>query len=154
NMRRDVVHRWGISFNQVWSDPPHVQGPVQDGLVCFFGTHLYPNGDLLAVMHGLGQMATGYGLIKLDRNSNGLWKHAANVHHDVDVGEDGTIYAIQHEVVHEMPKGLEYIPTPCLADSLVVLSPDGQLRRKPISILEAFRDSPYSALLDSLAPGQ
>lgn len=154
DMKRQPRHRWGVKFSQVWPNPTHVQGPVKDTLVCFFACHLYPNGDLLAVLHGVQQLAVGYGLVKLDRDSKILWSLPANIHHDVDVGPDGTIYAIQHEVVNSMPPGLEYIPTPCLVDSLITLNSDGQPKGKPISVLEAFRDSPYAAILASLEPGK
>jgi len=152
NMQRKVVHRWAIAFSQVWPNPFHTkEGRVKDSLVCFFGSHLYPNGDLLVVFHGLEQLANGFGLVKLDKDSKVLWKYSENVHHDVDVGEDGTIYAIEHRVTHEMPEGLAYIPTPCLVDFLVLLSPDGKLLKR-IPLLEAFRDSPYAALLTALEP--
>jgi hypothetical protein len=68
------------------------------------------------------------------------------VHHAIDVGDDGTIYAITQQVVHERPAGLRFVPTPYLADYLVLLSPDGKELQK-IPLLEAFRDSPYAALL-------
>jgi hypothetical protein len=68
----------------------------------------------------------------------------------VDVGEDGTIYAIKHEIVREKLEGLEYIPVPCVLDYLVELSPEGKERRKPISVIEALRDSPYALLLSTL----
>src|SRR5438105_4191446 len=96
----------------------------------------------------------GHGLVKLDKDSNILWSYAAGVHHDVDVAADGTIYAIQQETVHSMPDGLGFIPTPCLVDSLILLTPDGKLKGKPIPLLEAFRDSPYAALLQSLEPSK
>ncbi|HKI34785.1 MAG TPA: arylsulfotransferase family protein [Gemmataceae bacterium] len=149
NMRRKVVHQWGVSFSQVWPVSPLLPGGVRDDLVCIFGCHLYPNGDLLAVFQGLEQLANGLGLVKLDKDSQVIWKYAAHVHHDVDVGEDGTIYAIEHELTEAMPKGLEFIPTPCLVDRLILISPEGKLK-KSIPILESFRDSPYSALLASL----
>jgi hypothetical protein len=154
DMRHNTVHRWGIPFSAIWPNPHHVQAPVKDAFVTFFSCRMYPNGDLLAVMHGLQQQAVGYGLVKLDKDSKVLWSYAANIHHDVDVGEDGTIFAIKHELVTAMPEGLQFIPTPCLVDSLIVLSRDGQVRGKPISILEAFRDSPYAALLATLEPGR
>jgi hypothetical protein len=150
DMRGEVVHRWAVPFSRVWPSPTHVPVVPHDDLVCFFGCHLYPNGDLLVVFHGLGQSAMGYGLAKLDKGSNVIWRYSANVHHDVDVGEDGTIYAVQHARAASMPKGLESIPTPCLVDSLVQLSPDGKLLGPPISLLEAFRDSPYAPHLDAL----
>jgi hypothetical protein len=154
NMRGEVVHTWSINFSQIWPEAPHIEGKVLDALVVFFGCHLYPNGDLLVTFHGMEKLLNGYGLAKLDKDSKLLWKYDAHIHHDVDVGEDGTVYAIDQTMLDRMPPGLEYIPTPALVDSLVVLSPDGKLLRPEnrISILEAFRDSPYAPLLASLAP--
>jgi hypothetical protein len=149
NMRREVVHEWSVSFSDIWPGAAHIEGPVLDELVCIFGCHLYPNGDLLVVFHGLQQQANGYGLARLDRDSHVVWKYAGRVHHDVDVGEDGTVYAIEHRMVETMPAGLQAIPTPTLIERLVVLSPEGKLRKK-VPILEAFRDSPYATLLDPL----
>jgi hypothetical protein len=149
NMRREVVHRWAIEFSRVWPSPPHLQARLPDILFCFFACHLYPNGDLLAVLHGKNS-PVGCGLIKLNSESKLLWAYPATIHHDVDVAEDGTIYTIQQELVHDLPDGLERISTPCEVDHLLVLSPEGELVRGPISILAAFQDTPYAELLEAL----
>jgi hypothetical protein len=154
DMRLNIQHRWGVPFSKIWPNPRHVPTPVKDSFVAFFACHLYPNGDLLVVLHAVQQFARGYGLVKLDKDSNILWSYAGNVHHGVDVAPDGTIYAIQHEDMNSMPAGLEFIPTPCLADSLVALTPDGKLKGQPIPVLEAFRDSPYAELLQKLDLGK
>src|SRR5207244_12055161 len=73
NMKRAVVHKWGASFSDIWPNPPHIKGRINDSYVCFFGTHLYANGDLLVVFHGLDRSANGYGLAKLDKDSKVLW---------------------------------------------------------------------------------
>ena len=149
DMRGSVVHKWSAPFSEVWPNPIHVSGPVLDSEVCFFASHLYGNGDLLVVFHGLSETAVGYGLAKLDRNSKVLWRYGAHMHHDVDVAEDGTIFGIKQEPMAPPPKGLGFLPSPCLGDYLVMLSPEGKELKKPIPILEAFRDSPYSLLLSS-----
>jgi hypothetical protein len=150
NMRQEIKHRWAIEFSKIWANPRHVPTPVKDTFVSFFACHLFPNGDLLAVLHGVQSTVTGYGLVKLDKDSNLLWSYDAGVHHYVEVGPDGRIYAIQHEKVNSMPSGLQFISTPTFVDSLIVLSSDGKLLGEPIPILEALRDSPYSTLLGSL----
>lgn len=151
DMNRRVVHRWAVPFSRVWPRPPHLPTRVDDELVCIFDCRPYPGGELLVVFHGLQAAGTGYGLAKLDRDSNVLWSYAAPVHHDVDVGEDGAIYAIKQEVAEAMPAGLEFVQTPALVDALVVLNPDGTERRPPLPILEALRDSPYAPLLHTAA---
>ncbi|HEV3142559.1 MAG TPA: arylsulfotransferase family protein, partial [Gemmataceae bacterium] len=149
NMRGETVHRWHVPFNKLWPKPPHLNGRIDDATVYFNDGHIYPNGDLLVVIEGpinVHNSSNGYGLAKLDKDSNVIWKYAEKCHHDVDVGDDGTIYVLTNEIVHSVPKGLEFLPTPCMVDFVDVLSPDGK-RLKRISILEALQNSPYAPLL-------
>jgi hypothetical protein len=152
NMRGDVVHRWHVPFSKVWPDPPHVRGPIDDAVIYFNDGHIYPNGDLLVVIEGpidLRNSSNGFGLARLDKDSQVVWKYAEKCHHDVDVGDDGTIYAIANEMLWSVPQGLE-IPTPCMVDVVHIISPAGKLLKK-IPILEAINDSPYAALLGAFA---
>jgi hypothetical protein len=110
--------------------------------------HLYPNGDVLALCCIGGSAPYGCGLVKLDRDSRFRWGYSAEVHHDVDVGEDGRIYALTQKTEQTPPAGLDSISAPYNDDFLVVLSPEGRELVK-VSLLEAFRNSPY--LLSGLA---
>jgi hypothetical protein len=152
DMAGQVVHRWALRDWEVRLFDPGLDGRIRkihNFKPCFYGLHLKANGDLLAVSHGAPPVG-GTGLAKLDRDSNLLWDYPAAVHHDIDVAEDGTIYAIQHELLVETPAGLQHLATPCKSDQLAVLSPDGKPLREPLSILEAIRNSPYSMLLSGL----
>ena len=93
DMKGKTVHQWHVPFSQLWNSPPHVRGRINDASVYFNDGHIYPNGDLVTVIEGpinLSNSSNGYGLVKLDKDSRVLWKYAANCHHDLDVGEDGT----------------------------------------------------------------
>jgi hypothetical protein len=152
NMRGDTVHEWHVPFSGLWAAPPHLRGRIDDAAVYFNDGHVYPNGDLLAVVEGpinVSNPSNGYGLVKLDRDSHVIWKYAEKCHHDVDVGADGTIYVLTNEIATTVPPGLEHIPTPCMVDYVDVLSPAGE-RLKRLPILEAIHDSPYAALLGVL----
>jgi hypothetical protein len=146
DMRGTVVHRWELPFSQAWPHPLHVANPLADDQIHWFRCYLYPNGDLLAIYHADGDTPYGYGLVKLDKDSKLLWAYANHVHHDLDVDEDGTIYTLTQKVVVEPPDGLEYLDTPYIADSLVVLSPEGR-ELENISLAEAFANSPYAETL-------
>jgi hypothetical protein len=148
DMRGRVVHQWELPFRRAWPRPPHVQNPLADNQIHWFRCHLFPNGDLLAVYQSDTDTPSGYGLVKLDKDSRLLWKYDRRVHHDLDVDEDGTIYTLTHELKRQAPAGLEYLPTPYVADSLVVLSPDGR-EVESVSVEEAFRDSAYAFLLST-----
>jgi hypothetical protein len=149
DMRGNIVHRWELPFSRSWPTAPHVRRPLSDDRVHWFRGYLYPNGDLLAVYHALGDTPYGYGLAKMDRDSNLLWTFSANVHHDVDVGEDGTIFTLTQKYVDPPPGAPKCGDSRHLADYLVVLSPQGK-KLKEIPILEAFRDSPFALLLSAI----
>jgi hypothetical protein len=154
NMHGETVHEWHVPFSQLWFDPPHLYGRARDAAVYFNTGHVYPTGDLLAVIEGpmsITQLnaSHGYGLVKLDKDSRVLWKYAERCHHDVAVDDDGNIYTIVHRTIDELPPAIDYIPTPCMVDVIDVLAPDGQrIRRLPL--LEAIHDSVYSSLLCAL----
>jgi hypothetical protein len=151
DMRGREVHRWELPFSRAWPQgAPHVPKPLADEQIHWFRCHLYPNGDLLAVYHADGDTPYGYGLVKVDKDSNLLWAYANNVHHDVDVSEDGTIYTLAQRIIAEPPAGLNSIPGPYIADFLVVLSPQGK-ELESIPILDAFLHSPYALTLASVS---
>ncbi len=148
----NLVHQWNRPFSQVWPQPTHIKHPVADDLVHWFRCRLFSNGDLLAIYQSDPDTPHGYGLAKLDKDSNILWAYSDNVHHDLDLGDDGKIYALTHQISQERLTGLDAISPPYLADYLVILSAEGKELQK-ISILEAFRRSPFLLMLSTISTG-
>ncbi len=146
-----VVHEWSLTYREVWSDPPHVADPVDDEFIYWRMAHLYPNGDLLAIYIGEGDTPWGYGLVKIDKDSNLIWKYSETVHHDIDVTEDGTIYTLTHPISKNEVAGIDLIEIepPFLNDMIVILSPEGEEIKK-IPLMEAIRDSKYNTLFDRI----
>ena len=85
DMRGNAVHHWELPFSQAWPSPPHVLDPLRDDQIHWFRCHLFPNGDLLAIYQLENDTPSGYGLVKLNRDSKLLWKYEGRVHHDLDV---------------------------------------------------------------------
>ena len=152
DMRGNLVHQWNRPFSQVWPQPTHIKHPVADDLVHWFRCRLFSNGDLLAIYQSDPDTPHGYGLAKLDKDSNILWAYSDNVHHDLDLGDDGKIYALTHQISQERLTGLDAISPPYLADYLVILSAEGKELQK-ISILEAFQRSPFLLMLSTISTG-
>ncbi|HEY7425085.1 MAG TPA: arylsulfotransferase family protein [Gemmataceae bacterium] len=148
DMRGTVVHRWELPFSHAWPHPPHVANPLADNQIHWFRCHLYPNGDLLAIYHADGDTPYGYGLVKMDKDSKLLWAYPGRVHHDLDVGEDGTIYTLVQKLESKPPPGLGFAAAHYIADFLVVLSPEGQ-ELESIPLVDAFVNSPYALTLFS-----
>ena len=128
DMRGMVEWRWNLSGY------PYVPDPDLPDDVGF--THLYPNGDVLALIER-------HALVRLDKSSRVLWEYDSDVHHDAWVCPDGTIYTLVHRQRFDSkihPEGV------LLTDSVAILSPEGRVREE-IPLLDVLENSPYAFLL-------
>ena len=149
-MDGEVLHEWRRPYSTVWSPGAEVKRPQPDSHVYFRKAMVYPNGDLLAIYEGVGDTPYGYGLVKLDRDSEVLWSYLGHAHHDLDIGPDGRIYVLTHEFVDEPLEGFDNLASPRIDDFLVILSPDGEELRK-ISLIHPIAASEYRHLLHSVS---
>ncbi len=149
DMKGNVVHQWSLPFSKVWEKPKHLSNsPLSDDKIHWFRGHVFPNGDLLALYQSTSDTPPGYGLAKLDKDSNLIWAYSAHAHHDFDVADDGTIYALTQQFHKDQLAGLPSVPTPCFVDYLVHLSPGGRELEK-IQFLQAFQSSEFAPILFS-----
>lgn len=144
-MRGEVAHRWALPFSQVWPRPAHIEERIAEWRIHWQKGLVFPNGDLLVVYQAYGDTPYGYGLAKMDRDSKLIWQAPIRAHHDLDLDEDGNIYTLTQRFEREALPGLDVRP-PLLVDAVVVLGPDGQVRRK-VELVEALLRSPYAPLL-------
>ena len=114
DMRGNILHKW-VEETKDGGPWNHVE--------------FQPNGDLLVGVWD--QM-----LMRLDWNSKIKWKKKMCSHHDVSVGQDNNIYALGREDRLVFWHG---IPLPIVNDYIMVLSPDGQIRKK-IDIYDIVKD--------------
>jgi hypothetical protein len=145
-MDGEVVHEWQLPFSEVWDESSPVKDPQPDEYIYWNKAHVYPNGDLLAVYVAAGDSPWGYGLVRIDKDSNLIWKYLGQAHHDLDVGDDGRIYVLTHEIRHNTYQDFPQLAVPRIDDFAVVLSPDGEELQK-VSIADALINSPYARLL-------
>lgn len=150
DMAGQVVHEWHVPYSAVWDETAAVVDPQPDDFMYWRKAMLYPNGDLLAVFVAAGDSPWGYGLVKVDKDSKVIWKYLQQTHHDVDIGQDGRIYALTHEIRFNTYEGFGQLQVPRIDDFVVVLSPDGEQEKK-IPVIDALVRSPYSRLLTRLA---
>ncbi len=145
DMEGRVHHRWALDFSEAWPDPPHVAEPRSDDMIFWRAAKVLPNGDLLAVYIARGDTPWGYGLAKIDKDSRPIWTYDERMHHDLDVGPDGRVYGLGHQIDFEPLAALEQLTPPYLDDFLVVLSPEGKELRR-VSLLSALAASSYADL--------
>lgn len=158
DMDGKVVHEWRRRFDEVWDTAPHVKSYAEEDRtywadkVYWRRVHLYPNGDLLVLFECPYRTPYGFGLAKLDKDSNVLWKLSENAHHDTAVGPDGEIYVLTQTINDRGYPGLASIQPPFIDDTVTIVSANGE-KRKAVSIVKAFLDSEYNPLLEALDQG-
>jgi Arylsulfotransferase (ASST) len=127
-----VLHKWQMSFDQVFQDKA---AKVGDVMSTRFWRHvqIFPNGDILAIYEGLG-------LIKLDKNSRLIWSYSGSAHHDVHVQPDGTLYILTRKsrIVPGLNRGKRI-----LEDFITVLDSKGRTKSE-LSIPEMLQSSIYA----------
>ena len=139
NMEGQVLHTWERGFLDVW--PDQWADSLSENAQYWRYAHLFENGDVLAIFEG-------YGLVKLDRESNVLWAHFGGEHHDLKVLEDGTICVLTRRPSLDPRFNPE---TPVLEDFVTYLTPEGEEIRS-VSVLEALGHSRYARLLMGTKP--
>jgi hypothetical protein len=148
DMNGNIVHSWRMPFAKAWQNgAPHIRPPAEHAAANIRRAQLFPNGDLLVVFEALRDSPYGYGLVKMDKDSNVIWTYNDNAHHDFYIDEEnGNIYALTQHWLPERIPGLEALPFPLMTDYIVTLSANGE-KLKEISLLEAFKDTPFELML-------
>jgi hypothetical protein len=141
DMNGKIIHEWSLGFDQVW--PEGLEFYEHEFHKTFWRrAYLYPNGDLLVIFEGIG-------IVKLDKNSQIIWKNKCRAHHDLFVNTDGDIYTLsrkKHRPKYESEFSVE-LEGPIWEDFVLILSSDGKVKDK-ISIYKCILDSDYAPILD------
>lgn len=147
DMSGKVLQRWTVPLDELRAQ--FGEDRIPDARIGIRSFHVYPNGDLLAVLQRHQYTPYGFALIKLDKDSRLLWTNLEYAHHDVTVGEDGLIYTISHAIREQPVPGLGQIKAPFLEDFVLVLSEDGKTLKR-LSTMEAFVDTPFANAIKQL----
>src|SRR5699024_8132537 len=146
DMQGTTLYEWHAPYSKVWTPDAAIKTPVPDDHVFMREARLYPNGDLLGLYIAAGDSPYGYGIVKLDSESNVIWSYLEHAHHDIDIGPDGRIYALIHSYKSNPIDGVDFLGQPHVADAAVILSPNGtELKR--FKLLPTMAHSKYNELL-------
>ena len=144
DMEGQIVHRWTAKFEDIW--PKHED--VSDRADAHFWrrAYLFPNGDIIAIFESLG-------IVKLDRNSKVIWANSIQVHHDLQVMDNGEVFVLARRITPEPSavdtvRTLSELRTEDKRDQRVsiledyVIEFDAQLQRKSgLSVFACFENS-------------
>lgn len=146
----EIVHTWSRPFREVWSDPPHTSRAPPEAHIFWRAAHLFSNGDVLALYSTAADSPYGYGLVKVNRESEVLWRYAEHTHHSIDVGPDGSIFVIAQQfrdTGRNSVSGVPQLNEMVLEDELVRLSSSGEEQLR-VNLLDLLAESNFRALLE------
>jgi hypothetical protein len=145
-MDGETVHEWQLPYDQIWEPSSPVE-PRPAHHIYWRKARVFPNGDLMALIIGVGSTPWGHGLVRMDADSRLVWKFLEPTHHDFAIGDDGRIYVLTHRFMQERIAAHPNIQLPCLEDFVAVLSPDGE-KLDEVSLFEAMANSDFAHVLD------
>ncbi|MFH1805498.1 MAG: arylsulfotransferase family protein [Pseudomonadota bacterium] len=148
DMEGNIVHEWRAPFSAFYDEETSpIKNPQRDEFMHWHTAKMLPDGDIVVQYTAAGDTPYGYGLARLDRESNVVWGYLGEAHHDFSFDEAGFVYALTHEFRFNEYKDRDPLRTPRLDDFAVQLSPEGK-ELKRVSILDALLESSYAHYLD------
>ncbi len=137
DMAGNVLHTWAYPYERLWPDAglpaDHAYGWM------WRRAALAPNGDLIAIVEGLG-------MFRLDKNSRLLWARPNRAHHDLEILGDGRVLTLTRKARMHPLFGDK---APILEDFVCLLSPDGEELVR-VSVLEAILNGPFPHLREEV----
>jgi hypothetical protein len=135
----EVVHRWDISYNEIWPNAEHLDGQPADWDTLIHGSIVYPNGDVVFNFENMGT-------VKIDACSNVIWQLARGTHHSIYEDHTGN-YWIPEGVYRETNSAAyPYLVAPYWDERILEVSPEGEVLRE-ISLLDSIYGSQYETLI-------
>ncbi len=134
------LHNWRISYTEIFPNTDSSDISLGDWDVDIHGSVLYPNGDIVFNINL-------HGLVKIDNNSNVLWKLKDDYHHSIHKDEQGNLWVPARENLDEDElSNYPLIKPPFYLDYICKLTPEGELLEK-VALYDIFFNSGLEALL-------
>jgi len=146
SMDGKVIHTWHLPYSKIWKDGDPIVDPIEDKDIAWEFAYPFPNGDILVIFRANYKVPYGYGMAKIDKDSNLIWKNLDTFHHELDVTADGRIFAISQYITERTIPEAPQIESPMIEDFLVELDDNGKILRK-ISVFDALLNSSFKIFL-------
>lgn len=143
DMDGEIRHEWSVDWFDCWPEPTHLPEhriPRTRPGTFLHGCLLLENGDLVFNYEGCG-------LIRLNAQSEVVWRLPYQTHHSIALDDDGNLWVGGLRFYTEaQPDYPRYAP-PFYADTLVKVSPAGELLEE-WSLPQLLEDNGLTGLLE------
>jgi len=142
NRSGETVHKWILPYDEAGiAAAADTNAWLSKKNLMIHGAKVYPNGDLLAVVEFRG-------MLKVNKDSELLWKVREPIHHDVVVADNGDIWTLSREWLERdsIENPLPGAPEFYWNDLVLRLSPEGELLES-FPVLDILRRNQYENLV-------
>ena len=138
-----LINRWDVSYTSIFSDSSHVlpatARPLSDWNTNIHGAMPLPDGSVVFTFDA-------YGLARVDKCGNVMWKLPRMANHSVSMGDDGTLWVPSRIYHAATDKRLPLHRAPFFEDQILRVSKDGEVLRE-ISLPELLINNGLAGLL-------
>ena len=138
----DTVHKWDIDWFKIWSNPEHLPKnivPKSKPGTNIHGAVVMENGDLVFNFESKG-------LVRLNRNSEVIWRLPYLTHHSVHQHDDGNLWVSGTKYQTEKVDRLPNLIPPFYEETILEISPEGKILREWY-VADILRQNGYTGLL-------
>jgi hypothetical protein len=145
DLNGNLLHKWRCNPQYIWDCPPH-NDTIEQYMITEEST--YVHGALLLSSGEVIFNLEYFGLVRLNSNSEVVWKLPYRTHHSIFQGDDGDIWVCGLKVHRDCVMEFPGLKPPFWEETILKVSLEGVIERE-ISVLEAIYKSGYHGLLRS-----
>ena len=142
DLNGNIVHKWDINWFEMWPDPQHIPAkdiPREKPGAQIHGVVVMENGDLV---FNFGKK----GLIRINRDSEVVWRLPYMTHHSLHKHDDGNLWVAGRKYHKKRIARLSNIYPPFYEETILEVTPDGEILREWF-VADILRDNGYAGLL-------
>ena len=141
--RGQQVHRWRIPLSEIVATAGNpLPSTIRDTPIQLRKTHVFGNGDLLALFESPALRPAGSALCRVDQGGRLIWSLDQSGQRDFAVDPNGKVFALTRKLTTGGQTASMETNRLNLDDYLTVVSSEGQLE-KEISLWQLFLRSPF-----------
>ncbi|MGF1542082.1 MAG: arylsulfotransferase family protein [Pleurocapsa sp.] len=142
DLNGNTVHKWDIDWFKIWPNPEHLPEnivPQSQPGTNIHGAVVMENGDLVFNFESKG-------LVRLNRNSQVVWRLPYLTHHSIHQHDDGNLWVSGTKYQTERVARLPNLLPPFYEETILEISPEGKILREWY-VADLLRKNGYTGLL-------
>ena len=142
NTEGETIHQWNIDCFEMWPDANHIPEflrPKAKPGAQIHGAEVTPDGGLVFNFDFLG-------LVRIDKDSQVVWRLPYMTHHSIHRHDDGNFWVSGRKFHTGPDPRLPHLKPPFFEDTVIEVTPDGEILRE-WTVADMLKESGYGSYL-------